>query len=194
MITQTDATCGNEGRPDDPDPRWLGPKPFRDTYSGPFPPAAFPANGATGVTLLYSRFTYFVSKTHVAAPKVIEVAKMPNQENPPTHRSERKARRWWAWGCSGLMALAALKIYYVREMIAALVIFSVLFAIVAIVVLVVFILYHVAQWAFAWAESCAVRLARWAASLSAAIIRRIGLSGQWLRINAVRWNWLSKHS
>jgi len=68
------------------------------------------------------------------------------------------------------MALAALKIYYVREMIAALVIFSALFAIVAIVVVVVFILDRVAQRTFAWAESCAVRLAGRAASRSGAIV------------------------
>lgn len=60
---------------------------------------------------------------------------------------------------SGAEALAALKIYYVREMIAALIIFAVLFAVVDIVVFAVFILDCVTQRTFAWVESCAERLA-----------------------------------
>jgi len=118
---------------------------------------------------------------------------MPNQEAPPaTSRSlERKAGKWWRWG--GLMALGTLKFYYVREMIAALIIFSVLFAMVAIVVFSVFIMDLVTRQAFAWAESCAARLARRAATGSGAILRHIGPSGQRLRFNAVWWNWLSRH-
>ncbi len=48
--------------------------------------------------------------------------------------SERKAHKWWGWG-GLMMALVSLKIYYVLEMITALVIFSALVAILAIVIL-----------------------------------------------------------
>lgn len=68
-----------------------------------------------------------------------------------------------------MMALVALKTYYVREMIAALVIFSALFGIVAIVVLGFFALDRVGQRTFAYAKTSAVWLVRRAAS-SAAIV------------------------
>ncbi len=90
--------------------------------------------------------------------------------------------------------MVALKFYYVREMIAALVIFSALFVIGAAIVLVLFTLDHIAQRTFAWAEPVAVRLGRWAANGSADIMGHIGLSTQRLRFNTVRSNWLSRRS
>lgn len=109
---------------------------------------------------------------HLAASKAIGVPKMSDQENSASAlpgSPDRKTGKWWGWGLSGLVGLAALKIYYVREMIAALVIFSVLFTIVAILVLAVFILDRVSQWTFAWVESCSAWLARQAASSGGAI-------------------------
>jgi hypothetical protein len=109
-----------------------------------------------------------------------------------TRNSERKARKLWWLG--GLGALVMLKSYYVREMIAALMIFSALFVIGAAIVLVVFVLDRIAQRTFAWAESGAGRLARWAANSSGAIVGHIGLSSQRLWFSTVRSNWLSRHS
>jgi hypothetical protein len=63
----------------------------------------------------------------------------------------------------GLAALAALQIYFVRELMAALVLFSVLFAVVATVVLIVYLFDRASQRTLAWAEPKtigAVRLAR----------------------------------
>jgi hypothetical protein len=109
-----------------------------------------------------------------------------------TRNSQGMARKlWWL---SGLGVLVALKFYYVREMIAALMIFSALFVIGAAMVLVLFILDRITQSTFAWAESGAGRLARWAANSSAAIVGHIGLSSQRPRFNTVRSNWLSRHS
>ncbi len=72
----------------------------------------------------------------------------------------KKARKWlWI----GLAALAALQIYFVRELMAALALFSVLFAVVATVALVVYLFDRAGQRTLAWAEPKtigAVRLAR----------------------------------
>jgi len=93
-----------------------------------------------------------------------------------------------------LGALVALKFYYVREMVAALVIFSALFAIGTLIVLVVFTLDHIAQGGVAWAEPAAVRFGRWAATSSAAIAGQIALSSQRLRFSTVRINRPSRRS
>ncbi len=109
-----------------------------------------------------------------------------------TRSSRGKARKLWWLG--GLGVLVALKFYYVREMVAALMIFSALFVIGAAIVLVGFILDRITQGTFAWARSGAGRLARWAANSSGAIFRQTGLSIQRLRFATVRSNWLSRHS
>ena len=135
--------------------------------------------------------TYFVSWMPIGASKLTEVGKMESQ-GTVTSSSAGKARNLWWLGSLG--ALAALKFYYVREMIAALVIFSVLFAIGAAMVLVIFTFDYLAQRAFAWAESGAVRLGRWAANSSGAIVGHTGLSGQRLRFSTVWSNRLSRRS
>ena len=122
---------------------------------------------------------------------MIEEGEMASQATE-TRSSKGKARKLWWLG--GLGALVALKFYYVREMVAALMIFSALFVIGAGIVLVVFILDRIAQGTFAWAQSGAGRLARWAANGSGAIFRQTGLSIQRLRLGTLRTNWLSRHS
>jgi hypothetical protein len=62
----------------------------------------------------------------------------------------------WIW--IGLAAVPAIRIYYVREMIAALIIFSVLFVAVATVVLIVFLLDRASEYAVTWAEVGVARL------------------------------------
>jgi hypothetical protein len=51
---------------------------------------------------------------------------------------KRKHLQKWLWG--GLWALLAIQFYYVREMLAALVIFSIIFAVVGFIVLILFVL------------------------------------------------------
>jgi hypothetical protein len=68
-------------------------------------------------------------------------------------------RTKWLW--IGLAAVLALRFYYVREMIAALIIFSVLFAAVAVVALIVFLLDRASQQIVVWAEPGVARLVRW---------------------------------
>ena len=58
--------------------------------------------------------------------------------------------RKWLW--YGLAALAALRLYYVQEMIAALLLFSILFAVAVMVALVLFTVDWASQSAVAWAE------------------------------------------
>jgi uncharacterized membrane protein YraQ (UPF0718 family) len=60
-------------------------------------------------------------------------------------------RKVGTWILVGLAALAAIRLYYVREMIAALVIFSVLFALAAGAVLTLFLLDLAGQRTLAWA-------------------------------------------
>ena len=69
----------------------------------------------------------------------------------------KKARKWlWI----GLAALAALQVYFVQELMAALLLFSVLFAIVAAAVLVVYMFDRAGQRTVAWAEPQTLRAAR----------------------------------
>jgi uncharacterized membrane protein len=59
-----------------------------------------------------------------------------------------------------LAAVAALQVYFVREMMAALVLFSVLFAVVAVAVLLVYLFDRAGQRTMAWAEPRTMRAAR----------------------------------
>lgn len=70
--------------------------------------------------------------------------------------TKQKARKW-IW--FSLAALAALQLYYVREMLAALVIFAVLFALVALVTLIVYLLDRAGESALDWAEPHASKAA-----------------------------------
>ena len=63
--------------------------------------------------------------------------------------SEERARKWM-WGF--LAALVALQIYFVRELLAALILFSLLFALVAVLAGISFLVRQTAQ-RQAWAEA-----------------------------------------
>jgi hypothetical protein len=61
--------------------------------------------------------------------------------------SEKKARRWmWA----GLIAFVALQIYFVQEMLAALILFTGVFVILAIIALVMYLVDQAGQWSIGW--------------------------------------------
>jgi len=68
-------------------------------------------------------------------------------------------RTKWIW--IGLAAVLALRFYYVREMIAAFIIFSALFAVIAVAALIVFLLDRASQQIVVWAEPRVARFARW---------------------------------
>lgn len=70
---------------------------------------------------------------------------------------ERKTRKWLL---IGLAALVAVQVYYVQEMLAALLLFSVAFALIGGAVLLVYLLDRGSQRALAWAGPHAVRAAR----------------------------------
>jgi hypothetical protein len=62
--------------------------------------------------------------------------------------SEKKARKWmWV----GLVAFVGLQIYFVQEMLAALMLFTGLFVILAIIALVLYLVDRVGQWSLGWA-------------------------------------------
>ena len=62
--------------------------------------------------------------------------------------SEKKARKWmWA----GLAAFVALQIYFVQEMLAALMLFTGVFVIFAIIALVIYLVDRAGQWGIGWA-------------------------------------------
>ena len=62
--------------------------------------------------------------------------------------SEKKARKWmWA----GLAAFVALQIYFVQEMVAALILFTGVFVIVAFLALVMYLVDQAGQWSIGWA-------------------------------------------
>jgi uncharacterized membrane protein YqjE len=62
--------------------------------------------------------------------------------------SEKKARKWmWA----GLAALVALQMYFVQEMLAALLLFAGVFVIVAVIALLIYLVDRAGQWSIGWA-------------------------------------------
>lgn len=75
-------------------------------------------------------------------------------------------RTKWIW--AGLAIILALRFYYVREMIAALMIFSVLFAAGALLVLAVILLDRVSQQIAVWAEAGA----HWVGAAAEALFAR----------------------
>ena len=63
--------------------------------------------------------------------------------------SESKARKWmWV----GLVAFVGLQVYFVQEMLAALMLFTGAFVILAIAALVLYLLDPAGQWGLGWAE------------------------------------------
>ena len=74
-----------------------------------------------------------------------------------SHELAGTNRKKWIW--IGLAAVPAMRLYYVQEMIAALIIFSVLFVGAATAVLIIFLLDRVSQRIVAWAEPGIARVA-----------------------------------
>jgi len=63
--------------------------------------------------------------------------------------SDKKARRWfWA----GLAAFVALQIYFVQEMVAALILFTGVFVLIALIALVLYVVDQGAKWSIEWAS------------------------------------------
>ena len=65
-------------------------------------------------------------------------------------------RKRWIW--IGVAAVPAIRLYYVQEMIAALIMFSVLFVVAATVVLIIFVLDRASQHVMTWPEAGLVRV------------------------------------
>jgi hypothetical protein len=72
----------------------------------------------------------------VNRPKWLERKTQSDPEAKPV--LDRRHPQKWLWG--SLWALVALQFYYVREMLAALVLFSIVFAVVGFIVLILFVL------------------------------------------------------
>jgi hypothetical protein len=78
--------------------------------------------------------------------------------------------RKWLW--IGLAAFVAIQIYFVRELLAALFLFTVLFVIVASIALIVFLVDQVGQRTIAWAEPQTKQVAGQVAHRAAGFLRR----------------------
>src|ERR1019366_10127150 len=62
--------------------------------------------------------------------------------------SEKKAQKWmWI----GLAALVALRMYFVQELLAALVLFTIAFVVFAIIALMLYLVDRAGQWGLGWA-------------------------------------------
>jgi hypothetical protein len=70
------------------------------------------------------------------------------------------SRKLRIWILAALITIGATRVYYVREMLAALIIFSALFASVAAIVLVWFLLDLASQPTLGWIEARAKRIGR----------------------------------
>jgi hypothetical protein len=83
--------------------------------------------------------------------------------------NEKKARKWmWV----GLAAFVALQIYFVQEMLAALILFTGVFVLFAIVALVLYVIDRAGQWGLGWAGHQARRGLTVAEDISKKQIRR----------------------
>ena len=87
---------------------------------------------------------------------------MLDRERTPSHVipfksiSEKKARKWMWFG---LAALAAIQIYFVQELLAALLLFAVLFALLLGVALILFLFGRAGDSALSWAQRRTARSA-----------------------------------
>lgn len=90
----------------------------------------------------------------------------------PTHLWHKLLETKWKWILVGFALLPAMRLYYVQEMLAALVIFSVLFAVASAVVLIIFLLDRASQQTVAWAEPGVGRLAHRVAEAFEGIMAR----------------------
>jgi hypothetical protein len=70
-------------------------------------------------------------------------------------------RKMTMWIGIGFIVIEATGIYYVQEMIAALIIFSALFLVMAMLALIVFLLDRASERLTAWAEAALARAGRW---------------------------------
>jgi hypothetical protein len=86
------------------------------------------------------------------------------------HKLSATNRKKWIW--IGLAAVPAIHLYYVQEMIAALIIFSVLFVGAATAVLIIFLLDRASQLITAWAEPGVARVIRSVVDVVEGIIAR----------------------
>lgn len=75
-----------------------------------------------------------------------------------SHKLAGTGRKSWIW--IGLAAVPAIRLYYVQEMIAALIIFSVLFVGASTVVLILYLLDRASDHIIAWAEVGVARVVR----------------------------------
>jgi hypothetical protein len=83
--------------------------------------------------------------------------------------SERKARKWlWI----GLVAFVALQIYFVRELLAALILFTGVFIVCALVALVFYLVDRASRWGLGVAETQAKRALVAAEEISKKQLRR----------------------
>ena len=83
--------------------------------------------------------------------------------------NEKKARKWmWV----GLATFVALQIYFVQEMLAALILFTGVFVVFAIVALVLYVVDRAGQWGLGWAGHQARRGLTLAEDISKKQIRR----------------------
>jgi hypothetical protein len=83
--------------------------------------------------------------------------------------SEKKARKWmWL----GLAAFVALQIYFVQEMLAALILFTGVFVVFAIAAVALYVVDRAGQWGLGWAGHQAQRGLNLAEDISKKPLRR----------------------
>lgn len=75
----------------------------------------------------------------------------------PEVKAKTKQARKWLW--VGLAAFAALQVYLVQELLAAMILFSILFVLVAVAALVIYLFDRVGQRTIEWAEPQTVKAA-----------------------------------
>lgn len=87
----------------------------------------------------------------------------------------------WLW--IGLAALAAIQLYFVRELLAALLIFTILFAIVTFIAVVLYVIDQAGQRTMAWVEPQTKKVAEQVAGKASGVVHRTWNSAEYMTKN-----------
>jgi hypothetical protein len=110
------------------------------------------------------------------------------------HKASAINRKTRIWIGLGLLAVSALHIYYVQELLAALILFSLLFVAVSAAALTIFLSVHASKPVIIWAAPKVLRAAHWGAdAVQGAIANEAWTQGVSYRLRRERLRWNEKY-
>lgn len=101
---------------------------------------------------------------------MISLKQLAEKASPAKWNIKNVNRKTWIWIGLGLAALPALRIYYVQEMLAALIAFSILFGVIYIAVFTIFVVVRVSKPILVRAKPEVGRAAQWSLEAAEGVI------------------------